>query len=157
MVMRLPKDPRWFQIGFLSTLLCIGLAFRSFQIQFAQIAIIFAVGLAIQALFLFALELEGVGFKSALITCLSLCLLLRSDRLWVPAACAAAAISSKFLLRIDDKHLFNPGNFGVVFGLLVTGHAWVSPAQWGHNAIFAAWFAMLGATVVWRAARQDVS
>lgn len=152
----LASDARNFQIAFLTGLLFLGLTRLDFQIVPAQIACIFAAGLAVQAFFIRRLKLDA-GYKSALITCLGLSLLLRSDRLWVPAAVSAAAAASKFLLRASGKHLFNPANFGVVFGLLVTGHAWVSPAQWGHDAILAAWFFMLGATVVFRANRQDVS
>jgi enediyne biosynthesis protein E5 len=156
MIKTLTADARHFQIAFLSSLLLLGLTRLDFQIVPAQIAVIFAAGLATQAFFLRRLKLDA-GYKSALVTCLGLSLLLRSDRLWVPAAVSAAAAASKFLLRANGKHLFNPANFGVVFGLLVTGHAWVSPAQWGHDAVLAAWFVMLGATVVFRANRSDVS
>lgn len=149
-------DPRDFQIAFLSSLLVAGLYFRGFAIAPAQIAATFAGGLLAQAFFLWIYRLEGTGYKSAVITCLSLSLLLRSEGILVPFSISAAAMSSKFLLRVNGKHLFNPGNFGVVLGLL-TGWGWVSPAQWGHDLIWAAWFVLLGATVVWRAGRQDVS
>ncbi|MBI3549246.1 MAG: RnfABCDGE type electron transport complex subunit D [Elusimicrobia bacterium] len=153
----LPEDPRWFQIVFLGTLLTVGLLRMGFMITPWQIAGVFAAGLLTQLVFLSAYKLEGVGLKSAIITCLGLSFLLRSDTLWVHPLAAALAMASKFVLRARGKHLWNPANFGVVVSLLLTGHAWVSPAQWGHDLLFAAWFVILGATVVWRAARSDVS
>jgi Na+-transporting NADH:ubiquinone oxidoreductase subunit NqrB len=112
--------------------------------------------LATQAYFLRRLRLMD-GYLSALVTCLGLCLLVRSDTLWVHPLAAAVGLGGKFLLRARGKHLFNPANLGVVFVLLATGRAWISPAQWGHEAMIAAWVLLIGTTVVWRARRSDVS
>jgi Na+-translocating ferredoxin:NAD+ oxidoreductase RnfD subunit len=60
------------------------------------------------------------------------------------------------VIRFRGKHLFNPTNFGIV-AMLVTGHAWVSPGQWGNIAFFAFLMACLGGLVVTRAARSDVT
>ncbi|MDE2292788.1 MAG: RnfABCDGE type electron transport complex subunit D, partial [Elusimicrobia bacterium] len=68
-----------------------------------------------------------------------------------------AAIASKFLIRWNDKHLFNPTNFAVVLLLLATEHAWVTPSQWGTSVLLGAWIAILGVTVAARAGRSDVS
>ena len=46
-------------------------------------------------------------------TCCGLSLLLRSDTLWVHPLVAALAMSSKFVLRIHGKHVYNPANLGV--------------------------------------------
>jgi Na+-transporting NADH:ubiquinone oxidoreductase subunit NqrB len=91
------------------------------------------------------------------VTCLGLSLLVRSDTLWVHPLAAAVGLGGKFLLRARGKHLFNPANLGVVFVLLATGRAWISPAQWGHETMVAAWVLLFGGTVVWRARRSDVS
>jgi len=152
-----PRDPRVFQLLFLGSLLAAGLAWRGLCVTPAQIALTFAAALLTQALFLRALGLGDVGYQSALISALSVSLLLRSDTLWVHPLSAAVAMAGKFLLRARGKHLFNPANLGVVFGLLATGHAWCSPAQWGHDVMLAAWIVLLGATVVRRAERSDVS
>jgi Na+-transporting NADH:ubiquinone oxidoreductase subunit NqrB len=148
-------DPRSFQIAFLGSFLLFGLYRLEFRLEGAQVALTFASGLAVQAFFLRRLRLKD-GFLSALVTCLGLCLLVRSDTLWIHPAAAAVGIGGKFLLRFRGKHLFNPANLGVVFAL-AAGHAWVSPAQWGHETMVAAWVLLLGATVVARARRSDVS
>jgi Na+-transporting NADH:ubiquinone oxidoreductase subunit NqrB len=66
-------------------------------------------------------------------------------------------IASKFILRWNGKHLFNPTNFGIVAMMLVTGRVWVSPGQWGNLAFFAFLMACLGGLVVNRASRSDVT
>jgi enediyne biosynthesis protein E5 len=66
-------------------------------------------------------------------------------------------MSSKFLIRLRSKHLFNPGNVGVILALLCLPGTWVSAGQWGHDVAFAGWFVVLGAVVVRQAKRGDIS
>jgi enediyne biosynthesis protein E5 len=95
--------------------------------------------------------------RSALISGLSLCLLLRSNSSLLAIAAAMVTIGSKFVIRINGKHLFNPTNIGVVSMVFATGLVWVSPGQWGNVAFFAFLMACLGGLVVNRAARSDVT
>jgi hypothetical protein len=93
---------------------------------------------------------------SALISGLSLCLLLRTNHLSTMIAAAAIAIASKFMLRVGERHLWNPTNFAIVV-MLALGLGWVSPGQWGSAAYFALLVAGAGGFVVTRAARVDVT
>ena len=93
---------------------------------------------------------------SALISSLSLCLLLRTNDLAVSAAAAVLTISSKFLVRWRHKHVFNPTNLALAV-VLGTGLGWVSPGQWGQVAWCGFLIACLGTLVVTRAARADVT
>ena len=89
---------------------------------------------------------------------MSLCLLLRTNSLWLAAAAPVAAVASKFLLRWNGKHLFNPTVFALVLLLLCAdGCAWVSPGQWGSVAFFAFGLVCAGGMVVTRAGRADVA
>ena len=101
---------------------------------------------------------DGVCFDpwSALISGLSLCLLLRTTHLAAMIAAAAIAIASKFVLRVGERHLWNPTNFAIVV-MLALGLGWVSPGQWGSAAYFALLVAGAGGFVVTRAARLDVT
>jgi Na+-transporting NADH:ubiquinone oxidoreductase subunit NqrB len=83
--------------------------------------------------------------------------LLRTHSAWIAIAAAVAAVSSKFCLRWNGKHLFNPTNFGIVAMMLATENAWVSPAQWGNTAFFGFLLACAGGLVVHRATRSDVA
>ncbi len=125
-------DPRVYQITALSGLLLFGVCRLDFEISAAQVAVTLLTVLGVQML---ATRLTGAGrfeWKSALISGLSLCLLLRTSSLWLAAAGAGAAIGSKFVLRWQGKHVFNPTNFALVLLLLCAdGCAWVSPGQWG--------------------------
>jgi enediyne biosynthesis protein E5 len=103
------------------------------------------------------LHLEHKGVLSAIITCFGVSLLLRSDTLWVHPLAAALAISSKFVLRVDGRHVFNPANLAVIAGLAFLPGTWVSPGQWGNDVALAAWFVALGGLVTQRARRWDIA
>ncbi|HEX5000223.1 MAG TPA: RnfABCDGE type electron transport complex subunit D [Terriglobia bacterium] len=153
---RLTADPRHYQIAILGGLLVYGLAALDFDITGVRAAATLVTALLTQAL---CSTLWKTRFdpRSALISGLSLCLLLRTNSMkWVVVA-AVVTIASKFILRFRGKHIFNPTNFGIVAMMLATGEVWVSPGQWGNFAFFGFLMACLGGVVVNRAARSDVT
>lgn len=95
--------------------------------------------------------------RSALISALSLTLLLRANTVWVHPIAAVAAISSKFTIRVRGRHLFNPATFGVIFALLCLPQTWVSPGQWGQDVAIAGWLVALGAIITQRVRCGDIS
>ncbi len=153
----LPKDARVFQILFLGALLAIGVLARDFTVRWEQMALAFAAGLATQAFALRRLRIANGSYLSAVITCFGLSILLRADTLWVHPLAAMIAIGSKFVLRVNGKHIYNPANLGVMASLLLLPGTWISPGQWGQDLAAAAWFVMLGGVVTGRARRWDVS
>ena len=152
-----PRDARIFQILFLAALLTTGVLLRDFSLHPLQMALAFGSGLATQAFWLRRLGLEQKGFLSAIVTCCGLSLLLRSHAMWVHPLAAATAMSSKFVLRVNRKHLYNPANLGVVLAISLLPGTWVSPGQWGNDFAMAVWVLMLGTIVTTRARRLDVS
>jgi enediyne biosynthesis protein E5 len=154
---RAPRDPRWYQIGALAGLLAWGLAGLRLDVTPGRAALLLAAALTTQYACGRIWRLPAFEPKSALISGLSLCLLLRTNSDALAVGAAAAAISSKFLLRWNGKHVFNPTNFGIVAAMLATGRVWVSPAQWGNAAFFGFLLACAGLLVVHRAARSDVT
>jgi Na+-translocating ferredoxin:NAD+ oxidoreductase RnfD subunit len=150
-------DPRLYQIGALGSLLVYGMAFLSFDVTPARVALLIGAVLPAQLLCSRLAGLPSVEIRSALISGLSLCLLLRTNSPLLAVAAAIATIASKFVLRWWGKHVFNPTNFGLVAMLLVTDAVWVSPGQWGTAAFFAFAIACAGILVVRRAARSDVT
>ena len=133
-----------------------GAYFRDFSIRPEQVVLTFAAGLLTQAASWMLTPSKPRTLRSAIITGLSLTLLLRADNLWAHPA-AAAAISSKSLIRVRGKHLFNPATFGVMFAIILLPGAWVSPGQWGQDVALAGWMIALGAFVATRARRADIS
>ena len=150
-------DPRLFQIFSLGILLALGVWFRDFSLRPAQVALTFAAGLATQWLCWPLTPSKPRSLLSAIITSLSLSLLLRADNLFAHPIAAAAAISSKSIFRFRDKHLFNPATFGVIFALNVLPGCWISPGQWGQDVAIAGWVIVLGMLVTQRARRADIS
>jgi Na+-transporting NADH:ubiquinone oxidoreductase subunit NqrB len=151
------QDPRIYQILVLACLLVYGVIRLDFEIGAGRALLLVGTALLAQLAGTRLWHLPVFDPKSALISGLSLCLLLRTSSVLLAAVAAAAAIGSKFLLRIHGKHVFNPTNFGIVALMLGTGRVWVSPGQWGSAAFLGFLVACLGGLVVNRAARSDVT
>jgi enediyne biosynthesis protein E5 len=150
-------DPRTYQISVLSGLLVYGVLALDFDIGPLQIAVTFLAVYVTQAACAIAVDSPRADLRSASISALSLCLLLRSNDVWLVAIGAVLTIASKFVLRVKGKHIFNPTNFGLVGLLVITDRVWVSPGQWGSVAFFAFLMACLGGFVAHRALRSDVA
>lgn len=151
------SDGRHFQILFLLTFLCYGIVDLQWDAELSRYATIALTCLGTQAFFIGMHGLEWRTLKSAAITTLGLCLLLKSDDPWVLALGAFIAIASKFLLRSHGKHVFNPANVGIAVAILLTGNAWVSPGQWGSGAALVFLVGAAGMMVVLRVGRIDTS
>ena len=141
-------DPRIYQIVVLAGLLGYGWAWLGFDIAPARAALLVVACLVTQAGWTSIRGLPAFDPRSALISALSLCLLLRTDdALRRRRRPPSSAIASKFVVRVRGKHVFNPTNVGLVVMLLVTTAAWLSPGQWGSVAFFAFLMACLGGLV----------
>jgi len=153
-------DPRVYQIGTLAGLLIYGMGWLEFDITLTRAALLLFTVLATQWIG-DRVTRSGAPFatsaRSALISGLSLCLLLRTNYAGLAMAAAIVTIASKFLVRVNGKHVFNPTNGGIVAMLLLSDQVWVSPGQWGAVAFFAFLMACAGSLVVNRAARSDVT
>ena len=150
-------DPRLYQIGVLSGLLVYGMGWLDFDITITRAALLLATVLVTQAVCDWFDGPRPANVKSALISGLSLCLLLRTNDPLLAVVGGVVAIGGKFVFRYKRKHIFNPTNGGIVALLLATDQVWVSPGQWGSVAFFAFLMACLGGLVVNRASRSDVT
>jgi Na+-transporting NADH:ubiquinone oxidoreductase subunit NqrB len=73
---------------------------------------------------------------SAYISGISIGMLLRSPEFWPYALCAAISIVSKYVLRVDGRHIWNPSNFGIVAMLVLAADTVASlSVQWGNNLL----------------------
>lgn len=150
-------DPRYYQLAVLSSLLILGLITGRVDTSATCAATILSSVVITQYLCSRWFKLAQVELKSALISGLSLCLLLRSQYLSLLIIACVITILSKFILRVNGKHIFNPTNFGIAVIIILSDSAWISPGQWGSTAIFAAFVACAGIFVVHRSARFDVT
>jgi hypothetical protein len=84
---------------------------------------------------------------SAYISGISIGMLLRSPEFWPYPLCAAISIVSKYVLRVDGRHIWNPSNFGIVAMLVLASDTVASlSVQWGNN--------LLPMVVVWLVRRH---
>ncbi|WP_019504568.1 RnfABCDGE type electron transport complex subunit D [Pleurocapsa sp. PCC 7319] len=174
------KDARVTQIIFLALFLLLGVSTRDWTLQ-ANLILVVVTSCLITQWFLSALveyskrnsefslanissELSIlispkvlISLRSALITALGLCLLLRSNSPETMAIAGCLAIASKFLFRHRNKHFFNPANFGIIAALILTNDAWVSPGQWGTDWWYLLLFLGLGGVVLKQVGRWDTS
>ncbi len=105
-----------------------------------------------------ALTPEALGsLRSALITGLSLCLLLRTNHPLTMILAGCLAIASKSAFQIRGKHWFNPANFGIIAALMITHDAWVSPGQWGTEGWLILLLISLAGLVLNQVGRWDTS
>lgn len=176
------KDARDYQIIFLSVFLSLGIVTRDWTLNLTLIPTAIASCLITQfflsQLFDFVKSLSSQesqlypivpcrnawveflsssSWKSALITALGLCLLLRANHYQTMILAGSLAIGSKFIFSYQGKHFFNPANFGIIMALMFTQDAWVSPGQWGNEGWYLLLFMGLGGIVLKRVGRWDTS
>ena len=151
------RDPRLYQIFVLSLLLTFGVAILDFGIRWQNALAILISAQIVQFIGMRVTGQAKFDPLSAVITSLSLTLLLRTDAIELAALAACIAIGSKFLLRIHGKHVFNPANVALVTLMLTSNQAWVSSGQWGSATIGAFLLACLGFLVLTRAKRAETT
>ena len=172
------KDARVTQIVFLSLFLGLGVSTRDWTVHSDLILVIISSCLVTQWSLSSIVEYAKINgeynltgsrlnilfspqvltsLRSALITSLGLCLLLRSNSYQTMILASFLAISSKFLFRHHKKHFFNPANFGIIAAITFTNDAWVSPGQWGTDWWYLLLFLGLGGVVLKQVGRWDTS
>jgi Na+-transporting NADH:ubiquinone oxidoreductase subunit NqrB len=151
------SDARHYQIAALSTLLVYNIGWIDFGAQPLNSVLAIGGALATQALCTYVFSLPGFDPRSPLITGLSLSLLLRTDEPWLHALAAVIAIGSKFVFRIDGKHIWNPAGFAIVVLLLAADGVWISPGQWGSTVWLAALLCFFAILVLHAARRSDIA
>jgi Na+-transporting NADH:ubiquinone oxidoreductase subunit NqrB len=176
------QDSRDYQILFLCSFLFLGIVTRDWTIQPQLVAVVLVGCLLVQAVMMGLTRsrwrFQGVdlnltesptgistsqqwftlaSLKSALITGLGLCLLLRANHFSTMLLAVGLAIASKFIFRVRGKHFFNPANFGIIAALTFTNDAWVSPGQWGTDWWYLALFLATGGLVLKKVGRWETS
>jgi len=150
-------DPRFYQIAVLSLLLSFGVFVLNFGIHWYNAIAIVVTAQSVQFIATRIVGLPRFDPLSAMITALSLTLLLRTDSISLAVLAASIAIGSKFLLRFRGKHIFNPATVALIFLMFASERAWVSSGQWGSAAIGAFALACLGFLVLTRARRAETT
>ncbi len=73
---------------------------------------------------------------SAYVSGISVGMLVRSPEFWPYALCAALSITSKYVIRVDGRHIWNPSNLGIVAMLVLASDTVAAlSVQWGNNLL----------------------
>jgi Na+-transporting NADH:ubiquinone oxidoreductase subunit NqrB len=141
----------------LSSLLLINFFWIDFGARPLYAALAIASALVTQVVCSRLFGLPNIDLRSPLITGLSLSLLLRADEPWLPVAAGVIAIASKFVFRLDGKHIWNPAGFAIVVLLFMANGVWISPGQWGSSVWLASLLVFLAVLVLQAAQRSDIA
>lgn len=163
-------DARYFQIIFQTLFLSYGLLYLHWNTEWWLYTTYFGVSIITQLICEIIFQKKNLknnlihclgkfrrGFPSILISSFGLTLLLKTNHFYVAAFAAAVAILSKYIIRINGKHIFNPSALGIVAAVSITGKAWFSPGQWGSGVVILFGAVCLGIIVVTKVQKLDVS
>jgi len=151
------RDARHYQIAALSTLVIFNLGWIDFGARPVNTALAITSCLLTQIV-CSRLTDTPLDLRSPLITGLSLSLLLRTEYALIHALAGVIGIASKFILRIDGKHIWNPAGFAIVVLLFAAGgHVWISPGAWGSSVWVASLLVFFAILVLGAARRSDIA
>lgn len=136
------KDPRLYMVGVLILFLSLTQLFLGFSQTRQQILVGFLTCTLLDFVLIYTTTGKIAVPMSGIVSGLSLSLLLDSGTRLLPFfLCGALAICSKYVLKYQNKHFFNPTNFGMAI-ILLLGLGSVTPGyQWGGGTT-ALWIAL---------------
>lgn len=100
---------------------------------------------------------KWINLASAYITGISVGILIRSPALWPYGLCSVLSIMSKYVLRVKNRHLWNPSNFGICVMLFLAPETVAAlTIQWGNYKwpLIVIW--ILGSIIIYRAKRFHI-
>ncbi len=95
---------------------------------------------------------------SSYVSGISVGMLVRSPAFWPFALTSAIAITSKYVIRVGGRHLFNPTNFAIVAMLVLAPDAVASlSVQWGNNLLPMAIVWLFGSVILHTLGRLHIT
>jgi Na+-translocating ferredoxin:NAD+ oxidoreductase RnfD subunit len=94
---------------------------------------------------------------SAYVSGISVGILVRSPWYWPFALCSLISITSKYVLRVKGRHIWNPSNFGIAVMLFLAPQTVASLSiQWGNSVAPMIVIWLLGAFIISRVKRFHI-
>ena len=155
---RFSFDNRYIAPAFITCILLVGhLTFgilESYQKTLLAIITSIALELALGRIFF----QKWLHPASAYITGISVGILVRSPAYWPYVLCAAISIMSKYVLRVKDRHIWNPSNFGISVLLFLAADTVASLSiQWGNYLLPMLVIWVLGSVIIARLHRFHIT
>jgi enediyne biosynthesis protein E5 len=152
-------DTRFIAPILITLILLVGQIFSGFLESYPQTVLAIVTAIVFEIVLSKLTTGKFPHLASAYISGISVGILVRSPGIyWTFALCAAISITSKYVLRIKDRHLWNPSNFGISFMLFFAPFAVASLSiQWGNNlyAMMVIW--LLGSVIIYRLKRFHIT
>jgi hypothetical protein len=138
-----PKVPRRFGIDsrylaplLITSILLVGQLTFGFLESWSRTFLAIITAIVVELVVVRILYGKWPHLASAYVSGISVGILVRSPAFWPYALCSAISITSKYVLRLRGRHLWNPTNFGIVAMLLLAPDAVAGlSVQWGNNLL----------------------
>ena len=129
-------DKRYLAPILVTAVLISGQVTFGFLESWSRTALAIATAIAVDAMLGWWMVGKVPHLASAYVTGISVGMLVRSPEFWPYALCSAISITSKYVIRVDGRHIFNPSNLGMVAMLLLAYDSVAGLSiQWGNNLL----------------------
>jgi hypothetical protein len=151
-------ENKWIAPIFITTILVVG------NLSFGMLESYRKTGIAIVASLVTELILSKIYMgkwpilASAYISGISVGILVRSPAVWPYLICAIVSIMSKYVLRVNNRHIWNPSNFGIsVLVFLAPETVATLSIQWGNYLLPMIVIWILGSVIIARLKRFHIT
>ncbi|MBA3715186.1 MAG: hypothetical protein H0W76_22465 [Pyrinomonadaceae bacterium] len=151
-------DHRFIAPVFITFILLVGQLSFGILESYSKTALAIITSIAIELILSRIFTGKWPHLASAYISGISVGILVRSPAIWPYALCSAISITSKYVLRVKDRHIWNPSNFGICAMLFLAPWTVASLSiQWGNNVwpMLVIW--TLGSIIIWRLKRFHIT
>ena len=129
-------DQRYLAPALITCVLLAGQVTFGFLESWSRTFLAIATSISVELVLVRALYGKWPHLASAYVSGISVGILVRSPAFWPYALCSAISITSKYAIRVQGRHLFNPTNFGIVAMLVLASDAVAGlSVQWGNNLV----------------------
>src|SRR5918999_5092603 len=151
-------DARFVAPIFITFILLVGQLTYGILESYAMTVLAIATAIAVELILGRLFAGRWPHLASAYISGISVGILTRSPYAWPFALTSAISITSKYVVRVGDRHLWNPSNFGIAVMLLIAPWAYSTlSVQWGNNIwpMLVIW--ALGAVITYHVGRIHIT
>lgn len=155
---RFRVDPRYLAPILVTVVLVVGQVTTGFLESWSRTLLAIATAIATELVLARVFVGRWPHLASAYISGISVGMLVRSPEMWPYALCSAISITSKYVLRVDGRHLWNPSNFGIVAMLLLAADSVAAlSVQWGNDLLPMVVVWVFGAVIIHKLGRFHIT
>lgn len=155
---RFTIDQRYIAPAFITCILLVGQLAFGFLESYGRTALAILTAIVVELVLGRIFTGKWPHLASAYISGISVGILIRSPAIWPYALCSAISITSKYVLRVRGRHIWNPSNFGICAMLFLAADSVATLSiQWGNSSWVMAIIWVLGAFIIARLKRFHIT